>query len=185
MDCLVKRGYNKRRTNKQIERAFNNFVNPTTGRQGHTTFPMYINVQFHPGLSNIRGISKQYMSLLLQSVSMKTVVPDLPHISLSQPRNMCRTLCRAKLRHTAVVNDEPPRPSQFCGKSRCKLCLSLICSNYISSTDKNKTFKCHNEDISCDFKWIIFVISCTICNLQYVDHSNNFRVCMNEHKGNF
>ena len=32
------------------------------------------------------------------------------------------------------VNDEPPRPSQCCGKSRCNLCLSLICSNYISST---------------------------------------------------
>ena len=93
VDCLVKRGYNKGRTNKQIERAFTNFVNPTTGRQRHTTFPVYFNVQFQPGLPNIRGISQQYMSLLLQSVSMKTVVPDLPHISSSQPRNLCRSLC--------------------------------------------------------------------------------------------
>ena len=44
----------------------------------------------------------------------------------------------ANLRQAASVNDEPPRPSQSCGKSCCILCLSLICSNYISSTANNK-----------------------------------------------
>ena len=103
-----------------------------TGRQCHTTRPVYFNVQFHPGLPDIKGILQRYMPLLHQSVTMKTVVPDLPLISFSQPHNLCRSLCRAKLRQAASVNDEPPRPSQSCGKSRCKLCLSLIC--YISST---------------------------------------------------
>ena len=32
VDCLVKRGYNKRKINKEIERAFTNFANPPTGR---------------------------------------------------------------------------------------------------------------------------------------------------------
>ena len=41
VDCLVIRGYNKRKTNKQIERAFTNFANPPTGRQSHTTRPVY------------------------------------------------------------------------------------------------------------------------------------------------
>ena len=103
-------------------------------------------MQFHPSLPNIKGILQRYMPLLHQSVTMKTVVPDLPLISFSQPHNLCRSLCRAKLRQTASVNDEPPRPSQSCGKSRCKLCLSLICSNYISSTVNNKTFKCYNDN---------------------------------------
>ena len=113
---------------------------------------------------------------------MKTVVPDLPLIIFSQPRNLCRSLCRAKLRHTASVNDEPPRPSQSCGKSCCKQCLSLICSNYISRTAKNKTFKCHSENTSRDSKWIIYVISYPNCNLQYVDKSNNIRARMNGQK---
>ena len=184
MDCLVKRGYNKRKTNKQIERAFTNFANPPTGRQSHTTRPVYFNVQFHPGLPDIKGILQRYMPLMHQFVTMKTVVPDLPLITFSQPHNLCRSLCRAKLRQTASVNDEPPRPSQ-CGKSRCKLCLSLICSNYISSTANNKTFKCQNENTSCDSKWIIYVISCPICNLQYVGQSNNLRARMNGHKSDF
>ena len=179
VDCLVKRGYNKRKTNKQIERAFTNFANPPTGRQCHTTHPVYFNVQFHPGLPDIKGILQRYMPLLHQYVTMKTVVPDLPLISFSQPHNLCRSLCRAKLRQAASVNEEPPIPSQSCGKSRCKLCLSLICSNYISSTANNKTFKCYNENTSCDSKWIIYVISCPICNLQYVGQRNNFRAGMN------
>ena len=185
VDCLVKRGYNKRKTNKQIERAFTNFVNPITGRQSHTTRPVYFNEQFHIGLPDMKDILHWYMYLLHQSVSMKTVVPDLPLISFSQPHNLCRSLCRAKLGQAASVNDEPPRPSQSCGKSRCKLCLSLICSNYISSTANNKTFKCHTENTNCDSKWIIYVISCPICNLQYVGHINNFRARLNGHIGDF
>ena len=116
---------------------------------------------------------------------MKTVVPDLLLISFSQPHNLCRSLCLAKLRHTISVNDEPPRPSQSSGQSRCKLCLSLIFSNYVSSTANNKTLKCHNDNTSCDSKWIIYVISCPICNLQYVGQSNNFRARMYGHKSDF
>ena len=125
------------------------------------------------------------MSLLHQSVSIKTFVPDLPLINFDQPHNLCHSLCRAKLRQTASVNDEPHRSSQSCGKSRCKLRLSLICSNYISSTANNKTLKCHNENNSCDSKLIIYVISCPICNPQYVGQSNNLRARMNGHKSDF
>ena len=100
------------------------------------------------------------MPLLHQSVTMKTVVPDLPLISFSLPHYLCRSQCRSQ-------------------------CLSLICSNYISSTANNKTFKCHNENTSWDSKWIIYVISCPICNLQYVDQSNNLWARMNGHKSYF
>ena len=34
-------------------------------------------------------------------------------------------------------------------------------------------------------KWIIYVISCPICNLQYVGQSNNPRARMNGHKSDF
>ena len=100
---------------------------------------MYFNVQFHPGLSDIKGIIQKYMPLLHQSVTMQTVVPDLPIISFCQPHNLCRSLCRVNLHQPRGVNDEPPKLSQSCGKSRCKLCFSLIYSNYISSTANTNT----------------------------------------------
>ena len=183
--CLVKRGYNKRKTNKQIERAFTNFSNPPSGRQNHITRPVYFNVLFHPGLPVIKGNLQKYMPLLHQSVTMKTVVPNLLIIRFSQPHNLCRSLLRAKLRQPPGVNGEPPRSSQGCGKSRCKLCLSLICFNYITSTANNKNFKCNSENTICDSKFDIYIISCPICDQQYVGQSNNLRARMNGHKSNF
>ena len=185
MECLVKRGYNKRKTNKQIERAFTHFANPPTRHQSHTTRPVYFNVQFHSGLPDIKGILLRYLPLLHQSATMKTAVRALSLISFIQPRKLCGGLCRAMRRQTISVNDEPHRPSKSCGKSRCGLCLSLICSNYISCIANNKTFKCHNENTSCDTNWNIYVISCPICNLQYVGQSNNFRARMNGHMSDF
>ena len=49
----------------------------------------------------------------------------------------------------------------------------------------NKTLKYHNENTSCDAKWVIYVISCPTCKLQYVGQSNNFRARMNGHKSDF
>ena len=50
VDCFVKRGYNKGKTNIQIERTYSNLANPSTVRKCHTNRPMYLNVQFHHGL---------------------------------------------------------------------------------------------------------------------------------------
>ena len=183
-DSLVKQGYNETKTNKQIVHAFTNIANPQTGRQSHTTRPVYFNMQFHAGLPDIKGILQRYMPLLHQSVTMKTAVPDLTLISISQPHNLCRSLCRGRLRQTTSVNDEPPRPSQRCGKSRCKLCLSLI---FITKSVVPLTIRPLNvsENTSCDSKWIIYVISCPICNLQYVGQSINYRARMIGHKSDF
>ena len=54
-----------------------------------------------------------------------------------------------------------------------------------SSTANNKIFECHNENTSCDSKWIIYVIYCPMCNLQYVGQSNKIWARMNEHKSDF
>ena len=107
---------NHTKTNIQIEHAFTNFANHSTVRKSHTTRPVYFNVQLDPGLPDITGILQKYMPLLHQSVTMKTVVTDLPNISFSQPPNLCHHLCRAKLCQPPSVIDEPPLRSQSCGK---------------------------------------------------------------------
>ena len=164
---------------------FTNFANLSTVCQCHTTQQVYFNEQFHSGLPDIKGILQKYMPLLHQSVTMTTVVPDIPIISFSQPPNLCHSLCRTKLHQPPSVNDQPPRPSPSCGKSRCKLCLSLICSNYITSTANNKTPKCNNKNTSIDIEPATYVIFFPSCKLHYVGQSNNFRACMNGHKSDF
>ena len=57
----MKRGSNKRKTNKQIERAFINFATHPAGHQGHATHTVNLNVQSYPGLPDIKGILQKYM----------------------------------------------------------------------------------------------------------------------------
>ena len=92
VDCVVKQGYDKRKTYIQIERAFSNVANPSTAHKCHATRPVYFNVQLHPALPDTKGILQKYMPLLLQSVTMTTVVTDLPIISFSQPPNLCQSM---------------------------------------------------------------------------------------------
>lgn len=154
-------------------------------RERNSTRPVYFNVKYHPSLPDIRGILKRYMPLLHQSDIMKTAVPKLPTISFSQPPNLGRILCRAKLRQPSGSHDRASNSPRICGKKRCKLCASLICSDSITSTANNKTFKCYNRNTSCDSECIVYVIQCPICNVQYVGQSNNCRSRMNGHKSDF
>ena len=64
------------------------------------------------------------------------------------------------------VNDEPPRPSKCCGKSRCNLCLSLICSNYISSTLKIRPFNVITKILAATLNglFILFLVPSVIYN---------------------
>ena len=78
------------------------------------------------------------MTLLHQFVITKPVDPELLIISCSQSSNLNRSLCRAKLRQPLSEIDEQPRPSQSCGKSLCKLCMSLVCYNFIARTARIK-----------------------------------------------
>ena len=72
VDCLVKQGYNKRRTDKQVECAFTNFANHSLAHKSHTTQTLYFGVQFLPGLPDIKGILLKKMTFWHQSVTMKT-----------------------------------------------------------------------------------------------------------------
>ena len=63
VDCLVKRSFNKRKTNNQIERAFTNFANPPTGRRSHTNRHVSLYMLFHPGLPDINDTLQKYMRL--------------------------------------------------------------------------------------------------------------------------
>ena len=106
----------------KIEHAFTNFANPVMVCINHSTHPVYFYVLFHLCLPDIEGILQKICAFVHLSVTMRTVLPDLPIISFSQPPNLCHSLGQAKFCQPPGVIDEPPRPSQSCGKSYCRHC---------------------------------------------------------------
>ena len=181
-EFLVRRGHGRKMVRQQVDRAISNYTNPPPPKEQDIMRPLFFTVQFHPALPDIKGIVNKYMPLLHQSNTMKTAVPRSPIMSFSQPPNLGRSLCRAKLRNSQDTTTAPP---SSCGKKRCKLCPFIQCADHIASTSNKRIFKCRNQDTDCDSEWIIYAIECPICKMQYVGQSNSFRLRMNGHRSDF
>ncbi|KAJ8032026.1 hypothetical protein HOLleu_25430 [Holothuria leucospilota] len=184
-DYLLRRGYNRRRVQQQVDRAFENFTTPMTPKISKGK-PLFFTVQYHPALPDIKGILTKFLPLLHQSDRLKLAVPAAPVMSFSQPPNLKRSLCRAKLLDPSRVDlNMAVVPCRCCAKNRCQICGLLVCSDVVMSNFSGKNFKCKNSSSTCDSLWVIYVISCLVCQLQYVGRSNNFRLRINGHKSDF
>ena len=181
---LTRRGYNKTKVRQQVQRAINNFTDPPAPRENNSGRRLFFTADYHPGLPDIKGILTSYLPVLHESEKMRKVLPSAPTMSFRQPTSLKKSLCRAKLRQSGDLEDES-QPAKKCDKQRCKICNILECSDFISSTSNNRKFKCRNKNTSCDSLWVIYVIWCPVCKLQYVGQSNNFRLRMNNHKSDF
>lgn len=72
-----------------------------------------------------------------------------------------------------------------CTSIRCQMCLKFIKSNgIITSTKNNQTFLI-NKQFTCISRNVIYVITCTKCNIQYVGETNQtLRDRLNNHLSN-
>jgi hypothetical protein len=182
-EYLVRRGHGRRMVKAQIQRAITNHTSPPPPRDTATVRPIFFTVEYHPSLPDIKDILARYLPILHLSDKMKKAVPKSPIMSFRQPRNLGKTLCRAKLKN----HQEKPvcKPCRPCYKKRCKLCEYLICDNFIISTANRKKFRCFNDNLNCDSTWTIYVIECPCCLKQYVGQTNNLRFRMNGHRSDF
>jgi predicted GIY-YIG superfamily endonuclease len=180
---LTKRGYSKKKVEAEIKRAITNFTDPPPPRE-NTGKRIFFTTDYHPALPNIKGILRDFLPVLHESERMQEVLPSLPTMSFRQPGNLKKSLCRAKLRQPDEMKDDRV-PARSCGKTKCKICDILVCCDSITGASNQKQFKCRNRNSTCDSLWVIYVISCPDCQLQYVGQTNNFRLRMNGHKSDF
>ena len=89
---------------------------------------------------------------------------------------------------TTSTIDEIPKSlvtnyfSMPCRKPTCKTCSIIITNSKFNSTVFNKMFAL-TEDLDCSSEDIIYLITCSKCNIQYVGETGNpLRVRMNAHR---
>ena len=182
-DNLSRRGYGRKTVRQQVERAIDNYTNPPPPRE-YTGRRMFFTTDYHPSLPTIKGILTRFLPVLHGSEKMRKVLPAPPSMSFRQPGNLKKNLCRAKLRQPDE-NRGANQPARKCNKARCQLCQLFECSDCVTSASNQRRFRCRNSNASCDTLWVIYVISCPHCQLQYVGQTNNFRTRMNGHKSDF
>ena len=151
IEYLVRRGHGRRRTQLEVQRAIDVYRNP----QQHIRKiyqAVYFTVQYHPGLPDIKGTFKKFLSILYTSERMSMVF-SRPPVSFSQPKNLSRQLCRAKLQ-------EPQKEaiqSKPCQGNRCQLCTAIVSASCVTSTSNGRTFYCRNQGTNCNTKWAVYV----------------------------
>ena len=142
---------------------------------------MYISVQYHPGLPDIKGTSKKFFPILYISERMSMVFFRPPVVSFSQRKNLSQQLCRTKLQ-------EPQKEailSRPCQGNRCQHCTAFVSANCVTSTNNGRTFHCPNQGTTGNTKWAVYVIMFDVCGMQYVGLANNIRIRMNGHKSDY
>ena len=82
----------------------------------------------------------------------------------------------------AVDNTSVPRGCKARGKPRCNWCKGINKTTMFTSSNNNKTFKIFHS-VYYQSSWVIYIIECNICNLQYIGKSETaFNACLSNHR---
>ena len=114
-------------------------------------------------------------------------------------RKSCRIARRAEQQGARLIGISQPRVDksataetnttefvETCKNKLCKTCPSLVTSATVISNVTNRTYQCNNYDnskLSCKSQNVIYVMTCKICNQQYVGEcATQFNLRLNGHR---
>ena len=126
-------------------------------------------MNYNPMNPNLQDILKKFEGLLLMA-RKSAITPEQMQITYSRSPNLKDNLVKSNI-------DFLPKPklSQPCLQPRCLTCSHMNTSQVISSKEKHSypirgNFNCKSNDI-------IYVMTCNICNIQYVGETSNSMNC--------
>ncbi len=124
-----------------------------------------LSVKYHPKLPSISKIIVKHWKTMTRDTEAKDTFPKPPMVAYKQPPNLKNILCRARLpkgRNTKRIVPGLKR----CFKP-CDSCPYVITSKEFYSTQTNEKFQITGS-FNCNTEGVIYLITCTKCNVQYV-----------------
>ena len=187
---LTQQGYNKSMVEKQFQKANlisrTELLKPRVAKNKRKVVPLV--VDYNPNLPNIHGIIKENFHFLNSSENLRKIFPENSVITaFRRPKNLKEILAPSKLR--LVGDTSAPIPSDksnvgcFKCSRKCDLCRNyLVQSNAFTSFRTKKKYFI-NQQLNCQSKNVVYLISCNKCSLQYIGStSNEFKVRFRNHK---
>ena len=130
---------------------------------------VFCTVPFSPATAKIPGIMKKHFPLLQQGNTTKAVFPKHPTTSYRRGRTLRDLLVKAG--HPFPLQNEhgTPLPNGFfkCPSQRCIVHKHITNTSNFRSTVTNQEYPITSH-ITCKSSWVIYLITCTRCNKQYV-----------------
>ena len=134
---------------------------------------------------NIRKIIEKNWHLLKLDETTANAFTETPIIAYRRNKNL-----RDLLGQTTISNNMVKRPQkrsigkcQPCKPNRSNLCCKqLISTNRITSTVTKKSYNIY-DNTNCKTSYLIYVMQCMKCNIQYVGKSEpTFEIRLNNHR---
>ena len=159
----------------------------TTNTKNNSEKPVLV-TQFNPSNPDIRKLVLQNWNIIEHTEELNQVFKEKPIVGYKRLPNLRQQLTSSTIRYppSAQTQKAPMRPVVCTRLGRCKYCPKLKKIGEFTSFHSGKIFKCQNlpprAQISCELSNIIYMISCTLCGLQYIGETKRpFRQRMYEH----
>jgi hypothetical protein len=186
---LKERGYSSRLISTQINKALSiprsEALKPT-GSSNSSLDRVPLVVTYHPSLPSISKIIHRHLPLLHSSGKCRKAISNPPVVAHRRSANLKDLLVRSTLPRTTP----PLRGSYPCGGLSCKSCNhknvhSDVGRLSISHTTENATFTSSStgetfsigKHMTCKSDNVIYLITCTSCNIQYVGETGRTMEC--------
>ena len=136
-------------------------------------------VTYHPLLKDLAGVIRKHLYILYLNKEVKEIFTPGPIVSFREARKFGSYLVRAKLypleRSAGLFK---------CNDKRCQVCLNVTETKTFPSNVTKKKYKI-NHKFNCNDKYLIYLLTCNKCMLQYVGKTvGEFRLRWNNYKMN-
>jgi hypothetical protein len=165
---LLRRGYCNDSVSRAIQKARNQErsdvlqYKPKTNNNTGSVLPFVLT--YHPDLINVKETITKHWPTIESSSKLNKMFPTKPIIAYRRPKSLRDYLVRARLKQDneeKIIGHSGP-----CNKPRCKTCIVMPNTDvFVSKLGAKTSIK---GQINCKTSNVVYLVSCTICNLQYV-----------------
>ena len=140
-------------------------------RERGTTNRILLVTTYNPHTSFIAEIANRNWHFLQSKERLARIFEQRPLIAYRRPKSLRDTLVSSKLRskttgdHTTTTGDCGP-----CKKPKCSWCIRINKTSTFTGTQDTKVFDIFHT-VNCQSTFVIYIIECKICKLQYVGKS--------------
>ncbi|CAH3171643.1 unnamed protein product, partial [Porites lobata] len=180
-DFFVACGYQRTKVLQEMEKVVTMTQEEclqTRERESTDRIPLV--TTFNPHTTFIAEIAKRNWNFLQSKERLAHIFNKPPLVAYRRPISLRDRLVSTKFK---TVNNIPvPRGCEACGKPKCSWCKGINKTTTFTSSNNNKTFKIFHS-VNCQSSWVIYIIECNICNLQYIGKSGTpFNLRLNNHR---
>lgn len=174
---LCKRGYKAHTVQAAIdEMAGHDRQDLLRYKENNNSSRVPLVTTYHPVLKNLNGVLKKNLPILHSNKRMVEVFKEPPMAAFRRPRNLKDMVVRTRLE-----NPLPNGGFRTCSDRRCLLCKHSSDTDSFKSPVTGRSYRILGN-LSCQTNNCVYLISCKVCQKQYVGETGDLRRRINNHR---